>query len=134
MGLVNAGQPRGAASNVGWTPAPAIGSVGWFGLEMSARYSYGFHPDNRFKVYEVRRSIAPGMTSAELERLLVSADSNGLKHAWNRERTEVSVWAKLGLLRTCYLMVELRDGRVVHASVRGEDGENDRFIDAPPDF
>jgi hypothetical protein len=37
-------------------------------------------------------------------------------------------------MRVCYLHLELREGRIVHATIRGDKGDHDRFPDAPPDF
>jgi hypothetical protein len=110
-----------------------IGALGWFVLEMWERHAYGVRPDNRFAIYEVRRSLAPGMSVRELEDVLVRAEARGARRRWNRERTRVSVWTRLSLVRTCYLLIDVQQGKVAHAVVRGEDGQR-RFPDAPPDF
>ncbi len=108
------------------------GLVLWAGAEVSARLFFGIRPENRFQIYTVRNEIAPGMTVAELRTLLASHDNRGVEHKWFDR--SVSVWAHTGLMRSCYLLIELEGGRIVHASVRGERGDQDRLEDAPADF
>jgi hypothetical protein len=109
----------------------AFGAVGTVAFEGYARI-VGMRPENRTKVYALRRSIAPGTTTEALDRLLASEENRELKRS--SSQAGVSVWSPIGFMRVCYLHLELREGRIVHATIRGDKGDHDRFPDAPPDF
>jgi hypothetical protein len=115
-------------------PLTVVGGASWLSLEAGARYFKGWRPENRQTIYALHGAVRPGMPVGELERLLESAEYEALKRAWSPERSDLSVWVPIGLTRTCYLHVQVSGGRVVHAAVRGDEGNEDRFPDAPPDF
>lgn len=115
-------------------PLIVAGSALWLSLEMGARYVKGWRPENRETIYALRKAIRPGMPVEELERLLESKEYRALSRVWSPNRSGLSIWVQIGLARTCYLHIEVSDGRVVHAAVRGDQGDKDRFRDAPPDF
>jgi hypothetical protein len=56
----------------------------------------------------------------------------GLGHEWGGGG--LSVWVPVGAVDTHYLLIEVHDGRVVHASIRDAEGEDPKIPDAPPDF
>jgi hypothetical protein len=111
----------------------AVGLLAWTGSEVWARLVYGVDPSNRFAVYALRRQITPGMPAAEIRELLAAAGNARLDHRWIDE-TRLSIWTHLSFTRACFLQVQLRDERVVHAAIRADHGEGDRLEDAPPDF
>ena len=105
----------------------------WLLLEGGARWFYGWSPANRLEVYSLRASLEPGMQIGEVEELL-RARKGQLRHGWSEDRRVLSVWTHIGFARMCYLLIEVDQERVVHARIRGDEGEADRFVDAPPDF
>ena len=98
-----------------------------------ARFIAGAEPENRFALYALRNQVSPGMTAEELRRLLSSDTSKKVEHRWLGEES-VSAWTHLGFWRAATLLIELRDGKVVHAVIRCADGQPDQLDDAPPDF
>jgi hypothetical protein len=115
-------------------PLIVVGGAWWVSLEAGARYIKGWRPENRQTIYALHGAVRSGMPVGELERLLESVEYSSLKRAWSPQRSDLSVWVPIGLNRTCYLHIQVSDGRVVHAVVRGDRGRDDRFPDAPPDF
>ena len=108
------------------------GLLAWAGAEIWVRVVYGVDSENRLVVYELRRQIGPGTTREEIERLMTGYHHK-LEHTWTGDN-KLSVWTHVGFMRACFLLVELREGKVVHASIRGDQGDEDLFRDAPADF
>lgn len=105
-------------------------AVLWLGMEAAARLQ-GMTPEKRFALYEIRTLVRPGMTDEEVKGLLPTIERKGLEHRW--AESGLSVWTHVGLMRPYFLLIEIQDGRVAHASIRdGEGGA--RVPDAPPDF
>jgi hypothetical protein len=105
-------------------------SVVWLGMQGAARVQ-GMSPKNRFALYEIRGLVQPNMTVQELQGLLPHVERKGLDHRWGG--SGLSIWANVGLMRSYYLLIEIRDGHVAHASIRDGEGGG-RVADAPPDF
>jgi hypothetical protein len=108
-----------------------VGGIVMASFEAAARFGFGTTPNNRFHVYDLRKAIRPGMTRDELVQVLNRQTSTAIAHSW-RDDTGLLAWAPIGFMRSCHLIVELEDNRVVHAAVRGDHGS--RLPDAPPDF
>jgi len=111
------------------TPA-FVAAVLWLGIEGSARLS-GMSPKNRFVLYEARNLLRPGMSEKELKSLLPLIDGKRLEYRWGGNW--LSVWTHVGFMRPYFLLIELRDGHVVHASITDGEGGG-RVADAPADF
>jgi hypothetical protein len=109
------------------------GLVCWIAAEGSARLFFGMHPQNRLRIYALRNAVRPGMRAEELQELLAAEATRGIQHSRFGE-TGVSVWTHTGLMGSCYLLVQLHEGKVVHASIRGERGDHHRLPGAPADF
>jgi hypothetical protein len=101
--------------------------------DIAARIA-GHTPDNRHRLYALRSSVRPAMQRADVERLLQEqSDQNKISYKW-LSRDQVAVWAPISFMKAYWLYIDLRDDRVIHASIRGNGGDKDRPADAPPDF
>jgi hypothetical protein len=105
--------------------AATVYTEGW------ARFFGGARSENRFALYALRNQVSPGMPAAQLRGVIATDASGKIEHRW-LSGTAVSAWTHLSFWRTATLSIELRDGKVVHAVIR--DDEGGRFEDAPADF
>jgi hypothetical protein len=90
----------------------------------------GMVPEARFALYEIRMLVRPNMTEERLRGVLRAAEQKGLECKW--KGAHLSIWTDVGILHPYYLLVEIRDNQVLHATTR--DGETGMHpSDAPAD-
>lgn len=89
--------------------------------------------DRRFLIYAMARHLRAGMTPAEVSEILDLHSAPFLVRRRGDQRQVVR--ARTGPAQYCLLEVRFSpQGRLVAATIRGEDGELDRFDDAPADI
>lgn len=91
----------------------------------------GSREANREILFAVHSALQPGTPKAELEGLLREAEQSGAEYKWTSEGA-VSAWVTLGFWDACFLVVELKDDRVVHAALKDDDGN--QIAGAPQSF
>ena len=104
---------------------PVIGIVVW-------NVALDINHERKHAIFAIRRSLEIGMPPDEVKDVLHLHRAPFL--TVNESENGITVDAHLGAADFCGLLIGFREGRLVSAVIRGEDGSHDVFPDGPPDL
>jgi len=88
-------------------------------------------------LYDVRSALSRGMSTQEVEAVLVAPRAKPLQRRNMFEGNElraITLITPFTGIDVCQLLLELHGGVLAHAAIHGEDGPEDKCPGAPPDF
>jgi hypothetical protein len=98
------------------------------------RFVLGVKPENRRALYAMQRELRKDMTREEVSAAVERHQDKHLQVRWSPQSDSMTVSTVTGFFQGCDLRVRFLNGRLVSATVRGDDTPNQRLSDAPADI
>ena len=119
---------RSLATALGVTALIALGTI--IGIGIAGGLSS--HGERRYVLYGIQRELKGGMPRSDVLAIVEKHDHDSFVTRSSEE--QLIVWVSLGGAQYCGLIVSFENSQLVSSQIRGEDGPEERFDDAPPDI
>ena len=88
--------------------------------------------ERRFTIYNIMKELDVGINKNQIN-LIISRHNTPFLHRTDVNQ-DIILRVDLGIFDSCLLSIKMKQNKLVSASIRGEDGPQDYFQDAPQDL